>query len=152
MLRFTRVESTTQDVLMVIPALSALEGYLFLDPPSDDLAVELILRPIVQVHGASLRINEVTHHFNQRGQVKFELSIARYVFHYIKKGDCILDGTSRFHVEVIFLGTCPHDVRHKGYHAFLHQLSVEDLNEQVRVYEIEELRIVLHQEMLEIGH
>jgi hypothetical protein len=31
-------------------------------------------------------------------------------------------------------------------------LSVEDLNEQVRVYEIEELRIVLHQEMLEIGH
>jgi polyketide synthase PksN len=75
-----------------------------------------------------------------------------HFLHYIKKGDCILDGTSRFHVEVIFLGTCPHDVRHKGYHAFLHQLSVEDLNEQVRVYEIEELRIVLHQEMLEIGH
>ena len=63
MLRFTRVESTTQDVLIVVPALSAFEGYLFLDPPSDDLAIELILRTVIEVQRTSFALQHVIDHF-----------------------------------------------------------------------------------------
>jgi hypothetical protein len=97
------VEGTAQDVWVVLGARRPLEGQLPLDPPCDHLAVELILRPVVEVQRTSFALQHVTDHFHQTWQVKFHLGVARDVFHDIEQGDGVLDAVPRFNVEVVFL-------------------------------------------------
>jgi len=97
------VEGTAQDVGVVLGARGPLEGQLPLGPPCDHLAVELILRAVVEVQRTSFALQHVTDHFHQARQVKFYLGIARDVFHDVEEGDRVLDAVSRFNVEVVFL-------------------------------------------------
>lgn len=103
MLDFPCVESTAQDVRVVLCTRGPLERQLPLGPPSDDLAIELILRTVIEVQRTSFALQHVINHFNQAWQVKFDLGIARDVFDNIEESDCVLDAVSRLNVEVVFL-------------------------------------------------
>lgn len=102
-LGFSCVEGTAQDVGVVLGARGPLEGQLPLGPPCDHLAVQLILRAVIEIQRASFALQHVTDHFHQTWQVKFYLGIARDVFHDVEEGDGVLDAVSRFNVEVVFL-------------------------------------------------
>lgn len=103
MLDFPSVESTAKDVRVVLCARGPLECQLPLGPPSDDLAIQLILRTVIEVQRTSFALQHVINHFNQAWQVKFDLGIASDVFDNIEESNCVLDAVSRLNVEVIFL-------------------------------------------------
>jgi hypothetical protein len=62
-LDFPCVESTAKDVRVVFCARGPLECQLLLGPPSDDLAIELILRTVIEVQRTSFTLQHVIDHF-----------------------------------------------------------------------------------------
>jgi hypothetical protein len=102
-LDFPCVESPAKDVRVVFCARGPFERQLSLGPPSDDLAIELILRTVIEVQRTSFALQHVVDHFHQSWQVKFDLGIARNVFDNIEESDGVLDAVSSLNVEVVFL-------------------------------------------------